>query len=108
MANFTKGTQRIEKVSSKEYSLDREIENIRGYAIYSDKSKYYIAGVRTLADARLIVAAPDLLQIAWAFLHCLYSVHDCLPDEFKDNNQEKINIVTALLKRIYGKEGGEA
>ena len=30
MPNFTKGTWRIEKVSSKEYSLDREIENIRG------------------------------------------------------------------------------
>ena len=108
MANFTKGTWRIEKVSSKEYSLDREIENIRGYAIYSDKSKYYIAGVRTLADAKLFAAAPDLYDALCAFLGYLKFLQDNAPDEHKIDFQDYINRLLTIAHRIDGKEGGEA
>ena len=101
MANFTKGTWRIEKVCSKEYSLDREIENIRGYAIYSDKSKYYIAGVRTLDDARLIAAAPDMYN----FIRTLYELITNPEDDEEGLSFRFIpEAAKQILDRIDGKE----
>ena len=101
MANFTKGEWCVYKVSTKEYSFDHEIENIRGYAIYSDKSKYYIAGVRTLDDARLIAAAPDMYN----FIRTLYELITNPEDDEEGLSFRFIpEAAKQILDRIDGKE----
>ena len=64
----------------------------------------YIASVQKKADARLIAAAPELLEIAISYLHLIHILVEFLPDEMKKDLPRVSRNLESLLARIDSME----
>lgn len=64
----------------------------------------YIASVQKEADARLIAAAPELVEVAISYWHLIHFLVKIVPDEMKKDLPRVSRNIESLLARIDSME----